>query len=95
MLTHLHPPPDETPTLSPISLCFCTPASSSPQLTILMLLQGPHVMPPTPPSPTFMPPLTCLILSATYHPYTCGVPTQHPSDASYHPYAVETTFGVG
>ncbi|MBW0510572.1 hypothetical protein O181_050287 [Austropuccinia psidii MF-1] len=64
MLTRPHPPPDRTPTLPPHlrphqSLLFRTPASSSPWLTILMLLQGPQVMPPTPPSPPLMPPCTC------------------------------------
>ncbi|MBW0509441.1 hypothetical protein O181_049156 [Austropuccinia psidii MF-1] len=72
MLTLPHPPPDETVTLPPHlhphhSLCFCTPASSSPQLKILTLLQGPQVMPPTPPSPPLTP------------PYTHGVPSRHSS----------------
>ncbi|MBW0496374.1 hypothetical protein O181_036089 [Austropuccinia psidii MF-1] len=94
MLTRPPPPPDETPTLPPHlgphhSLRSFTPASSSPQLTILTLLQGHKVMPPTPPSPPLMPPCTRLILSTTYHPYTRGVPSQHASDAAYHPYAHE------
>ncbi|MBW0498448.1 hypothetical protein O181_038163 [Austropuccinia psidii MF-1] len=83
------PPPDETLTLPPHlrphhSLCFHTPASYPPWLTILMLLQGPQVMPPTPPSPPLTPPRTHLILLATNHPYPCGVPSQHASDATYH-----------
>ncbi|MBW0570190.1 hypothetical protein O181_109905 [Austropuccinia psidii MF-1] len=69
------------------SLCFCTPASSSPQFTILMLLWGPQVIPPMPPSPPLTPPCTRLILSTTYHPYSCGVPSRHASDAAYHSYA--------
>ncbi|MBW0577963.1 hypothetical protein O181_117678 [Austropuccinia psidii MF-1] len=40
------------------SLCFCTPASSSPWLTILTLLRGPQVLPPTQPSPPLTPPCT-------------------------------------
>ncbi|MBW0567686.1 hypothetical protein O181_107401 [Austropuccinia psidii MF-1] len=52
-----------------------------------MLLQGPQVIHPTPPSPPLTTPCTRLILSTTYHPYTCGVPSQHASDAAYHPYA--------
>ncbi|MBW0545125.1 hypothetical protein O181_084840 [Austropuccinia psidii MF-1] len=57
------PPPDETPTLPHYlhphhSLCFRTPASSSPWLTILTLLRGPQVMPPTPPSPPLTLPRT-------------------------------------
>ncbi|MBW0519799.1 hypothetical protein O181_059514 [Austropuccinia psidii MF-1] len=75
---HLHPHD---------SLHFRTPASSSPWLTILMLLRGPQVMPPTLPSTPLTPPCTHLILSAAYHPYSCGVPSQHSSDATYHPYA--------
>ncbi|MBW0475737.1 hypothetical protein O181_015452 [Austropuccinia psidii MF-1] len=66
--------------LNPLQHLEClgthTPNSSSPQLTILMLLRGPQVMPLTPPSPPLMPPCTCLILSATYHPNACGVPSQ-------------------
>ncbi|MBW0531358.1 hypothetical protein O181_071073 [Austropuccinia psidii MF-1] len=62
-------PPDETPTLPPHlrphhSLCFRTPTSSSPPLTILMLLWGPEIMPPMPPSPPLMPPCTHLLWSA-------------------------------
>ncbi|MBW0521004.1 hypothetical protein O181_060719 [Austropuccinia psidii MF-1] len=53
------------------SLRFCTPASSSPRLTILTLLRGPQFAPPTSPSPPLTPPCTHLILSATYHPYAC------------------------
>ncbi|MBW0494617.1 hypothetical protein O181_034332 [Austropuccinia psidii MF-1] len=34
-----------------------------------------------------MPPCTRLILSAAYHPYACGVPSRHASDATYQPYA--------
>ncbi|MBW0561645.1 hypothetical protein O181_101360 [Austropuccinia psidii MF-1] len=44
-------------------------------------------MPPPPPSPPLMPPCTCLILSAAYHPYAHGVPSKHASDTAYHPYA--------
>ncbi|MBW0572615.1 hypothetical protein O181_112330 [Austropuccinia psidii MF-1] len=69
------------------SLCFHTPTSSSPWLTILTLLRGPQVMPPTPPSPPFTPPCTLLILSAAYHPYTRGLPSQNASDTAYHPQA--------
>ncbi|MBW0497213.1 hypothetical protein O181_036928 [Austropuccinia psidii MF-1] len=92
MLTLPHPPPDETPTLPPHrrphhSLCFPTPASYSPWLTIFTLLQGPQVMPLMPPSPPLTPPCTPIILSAAYHPYACGVPSQHASDTTYHPYA--------
>ncbi|MBW0582308.1 hypothetical protein O181_122023 [Austropuccinia psidii MF-1] len=54
------------------SLRFLTPASSSPWLTILMLLRGPQVMPPTPPS----------------HPLGLLAPTQHASNAAYHPYTL-------
>ncbi|MBW0508986.1 hypothetical protein O181_048701 [Austropuccinia psidii MF-1] len=64
------------------SLCFRTPASSSPWLTILKLLQGPQVRPPTPPSPPLR-----LVAPAAYHPYACGVHSQHASNAAYHPYA--------
>ncbi|MBW0492967.1 hypothetical protein O181_032682 [Austropuccinia psidii MF-1] len=75
MLTRPHPPPDETPTLPHLcphhSLRFHTPASSSPWLKILTLLQGPQVMPPTRPSP----PLRLL------------APTQHAYNAAYYPYA--------
>ncbi|MBW0573023.1 hypothetical protein O181_112738 [Austropuccinia psidii MF-1] len=86
MRMRLHPPPDETPTLPSHlfphhSLCFHTPASSSPWLTILSLLQGPPVMPPTPPSPPLH-----LLAPAAYHPYACGVPSQNSSDTAYHPY---------
>ncbi|MBW0516669.1 hypothetical protein O181_056384 [Austropuccinia psidii MF-1] len=68
MLTRLHPPPDETPTLPPHirphhSLCFCTPTSSSPWLKILTLLRGPQVMPPKGPSPAQH------TSDAAYHPY--------------------------
>ncbi|MBW0500360.1 hypothetical protein O181_040075 [Austropuccinia psidii MF-1] len=45
------------------SLRFCTPASSSPCLTTLMLLRGPQAMPPTPPSPTLTTPRTCCLPS--------------------------------
>ncbi|MBW0529489.1 hypothetical protein O181_069204 [Austropuccinia psidii MF-1] len=63
MLMRLHPRPDETLTLSPHlcphhSLHFRTPTSSSPQLTMLTLLQGPQVIPLTPPSPALTPPCT-------------------------------------
>ncbi|MBW0539377.1 hypothetical protein O181_079092 [Austropuccinia psidii MF-1] len=68
------------------SLWFLTPSSSSPWLTILTLLQGPQVMPPTPPSPPLTPPCTHLILSAAYHPYIGGVPSQHATDTAYNPY---------
>ncbi|MBW0522137.1 hypothetical protein O181_061852 [Austropuccinia psidii MF-1] len=44
-----------------------------------MLLRGPQVMPPTPPSPPL-----CLLAPAAYHPY--ALPAQHASDAAYHPY---------
>ncbi|MBW0575848.1 hypothetical protein O181_115563 [Austropuccinia psidii MF-1] len=53
------------------SLCFRTPASLSPWLTILTLQRGPQVMPLTQRSP----PLRLL------------APAQHASDAAYHPYA--------
>ncbi|MBW0579383.1 hypothetical protein O181_119098 [Austropuccinia psidii MF-1] len=69
------------------SLCFHTPASSSSWLTILTLLKGPQAMPPMPSLPPLTPPCTCLIVSAPYHPYACGVPSRHASDAAYHPYA--------
>ncbi|MBW0521396.1 hypothetical protein O181_061111 [Austropuccinia psidii MF-1] len=77
MLTRPHPPSDETPTLPPHlhphhSLRFCTPASSSPWLTVLMLLQGPQAMPLKLPSPPLTPPRTGLILSSAYHPYACS-----------------------
>ncbi|MBW0529075.1 hypothetical protein O181_068790 [Austropuccinia psidii MF-1] len=70
MLTSPHPPPDETPTLPPIS-ALTTPYAYAPppQLTILTLLRGPQFMPPTPPSTPLTPPRTRLILSAAYHPY--------------------------
>ncbi|MBW0544901.1 hypothetical protein O181_084616 [Austropuccinia psidii MF-1] len=43
------------------SSCFHIPASSSPWLTILMLLRGPQIMPLTAPSPPLTPPCThCL-----------------------------------
>ncbi|MBW0470905.1 hypothetical protein O181_010620 [Austropuccinia psidii MF-1] len=91
------PAPDETPTLPPHlrpnnSLGFCTPASSSPWITIFTLLRGPQVMPPTPPSPPLpslcswseclpnMPPMPPTIL-------TLAVPSQHASDTAYYPYA--------
>ncbi|MBW0510856.1 hypothetical protein O181_050571 [Austropuccinia psidii MF-1] len=85
------PPPDEIRTLPPHlrphhSLRFHTPASSYPWLTILTLLRGPQVMPPTPPSPPLTPPCTRLILSAAYHPYIGGVPSQHASNTAYNPY---------
>ncbi|MBW0485216.1 hypothetical protein O181_024931 [Austropuccinia psidii MF-1] len=64
------------------SLHFCTPASSSPWLTILTLLQGPQVLPLTLPSPPL-----CLLAPSAYHPYARRVPSQHASDAAYHPYA--------
>ncbi|MBW0477476.1 hypothetical protein O181_017191 [Austropuccinia psidii MF-1] len=44
-------------------------------------------MPPMPPSTPLTPPRTHLILSAAYHPYACGVLSQHASDPAYHPYA--------
>ncbi|MBW0547160.1 hypothetical protein O181_086875 [Austropuccinia psidii MF-1] len=80
MLMRPHPPPNETPTPPPNlrphhNLRFRIPASSSSGLTILMLLQGPQVIPPTLPSPPLMTPCTHLILSAAYHPYTRGVPS--------------------
>ncbi|MBW0528548.1 hypothetical protein O181_068263 [Austropuccinia psidii MF-1] len=92
MLTHPHPPPDETLTPPPHlrahhSLRFRTHTSSSAWLTILTLLRGPH------------PPLH-LLLSTAYHPYACGcfpnmppmlltililaVPSQHASNAPSH-----------
>ncbi|MBW0487250.1 hypothetical protein O181_026965 [Austropuccinia psidii MF-1] len=94
MLTCLHPPPDETPTLPPHllphnPLRFCMPASSSPCVTILTLLRGPQAMPPTPPSPLLTPPCHCLILSTAYHTYACGVPSQHTSHSAYHCYTCE------
>ncbi|MBW0493133.1 hypothetical protein O181_032848 [Austropuccinia psidii MF-1] len=101
MLTHLQPPPEETSTLPPHllphhSLCFRTPASSSPWLTILTLLWGPQVMPPMPPSPLLSPTAyhpyahgmpSRHASNAAYHPYTCIVPARHASNAAYHPYA--------
>ncbi|MBW0577168.1 hypothetical protein O181_116883 [Austropuccinia psidii MF-1] len=103
MLTRPHPPPDETVTLPSHlfphhSLCFRTPASSSPRPKILTLWRSlklclqhcPH------------PPL-CLLEPAAYHPYACGyppdmppmlltiltltVPSQHACNSAYHPYA--------
>ncbi|MBW0491098.1 hypothetical protein O181_030813 [Austropuccinia psidii MF-1] len=67
-------PQDETimppPNLCPHhSLRFHTLASSSPPLTILTLLRCPQDIPLMPPSTLLMPPPTCLILSAAYHPY--------------------------
>ncbi|MBW0473491.1 hypothetical protein O181_013206 [Austropuccinia psidii MF-1] len=59
-----------------------SPASSSPWLTILTFLRGLQVMPPTPPSPPLH-----LLAPAAYHPYACGVPSQHDFDTAYHPYA--------
>ncbi|MBW0584488.1 hypothetical protein O181_124203 [Austropuccinia psidii MF-1] len=97
-----HPPPDETPTLPPHlrphhSLRFRTPASSSPWLKILMLLRGPQVIPPMPPShPLGLLSPTQHASNAAYHPYalsalptlltilTLAVPSQHASDAAYH-----------
>ncbi|MBW0519404.1 hypothetical protein O181_059119 [Austropuccinia psidii MF-1] len=83
MLTRPHPPPDETPRLPPHLcphhyLCFRTPASYSPWLTILTALRGPqcHSHPPL-----------RLLAPAAYHPYTRGVPSQNSSDTAYHPYA--------
>ncbi|MBW0540778.1 hypothetical protein O181_080493 [Austropuccinia psidii MF-1] len=69
------------------SLHFCTPASSSPWLTILTLLPGPQVMPPTLLTVlTLMEclpemPLTLLTI------LTLAVPSRHASDTTYHPYA--------
>ncbi|MBW0586344.1 hypothetical protein O181_126059 [Austropuccinia psidii MF-1] len=85
------PPPDETPALPPHirphhSLPFRTPASYSSWLTILMLLRGPQVMPPTLPSPPLTPPCTRLTLSTAYHPYVCIAATRHASNTAYHPY---------
>ncbi|MBW0577653.1 hypothetical protein O181_117368 [Austropuccinia psidii MF-1] len=77
MLTCPHPPPDETPTLPPYlcphhSLCFHTPASTSPCLTILTLLRALKLM-------------ECLPDMA-YHLHARIVPTQHASNTAYHPY---------
>ncbi|MBW0484156.1 hypothetical protein O181_023871 [Austropuccinia psidii MF-1] len=83
---HLHHPPDETPALPPIST-LTTPYASKPPPHLLFGLQSlrscralklclrrcPH-------------PTLRLILCATYHPYACGVPSQHASNAAYHPY---------
>ncbi|MBW0535604.1 hypothetical protein O181_075319 [Austropuccinia psidii MF-1] len=82
------------------SLCFCTPASSSPWLTILRLLHGPQFIPPTPPSP----PLHLLAPALSYPSLTIltlveclpdmppmlltilmlAVPSQNASDTAYH-----------
>ncbi|MBW0564473.1 hypothetical protein O181_104188 [Austropuccinia psidii MF-1] len=64
------------------SLCFRTPTSYSPWLTIVMLMWGPQVMPLTPPLPPLMPPRTCG--SPSLHLW---MPTQNASEAAYHPYA--------
>ncbi|MBW0519307.1 hypothetical protein O181_059022 [Austropuccinia psidii MF-1] len=64
------------------SLQFCTPASSSPWLTVLMLLQGPQVMPLKLPSPPLIPPRTHRL------PYSrLWMPSRHASYTTYHPYA--------
>ncbi|MBW0534403.1 hypothetical protein O181_074118 [Austropuccinia psidii MF-1] len=49
------------------------PPLSSPWLTILTLLRGPQVMPPTPPSPPL-----CLLTPTAYHPYARGCPPNMP-----------------
>ncbi|MBW0592470.1 hypothetical protein O181_132185 [Austropuccinia psidii MF-1] len=71
MLTHLHHPTDETPTLPP-------PSPSSP----LLMLSNPcpyhlyaHVVPYRHASNT------------ASHPYACVVPSRHPPNTAYHPYA--------
>ncbi|MBW0525428.1 hypothetical protein O181_065143 [Austropuccinia psidii MF-1] len=43
--------------------------------------------PPSPPSPLLALPHPLLIFSLAYSPYTAGGPSQHASDAPYHPYA--------
>ncbi|MBW0518779.1 hypothetical protein O181_058494 [Austropuccinia psidii MF-1] len=76
MLGRLHTPPDETPTLPPIS-ALTTPYSSAPTPHLLLGLQS----------------LNCcrtlkLFLRRRPHPPLCLLaPTQHASDAAYHPYA--------
>ncbi|MBW0566579.1 hypothetical protein O181_106294 [Austropuccinia psidii MF-1] len=86
MLTSPHRPPDENPTLPPHlrphhSLRFNTPAH-----TIFMLMWC---------TPNMLP--TSLILTLaqvpsqyapeTNYPYACVVPSRHPPDTAYHPYA--------
>ncbi|MBW0557056.1 hypothetical protein O181_096771, partial [Austropuccinia psidii MF-1] len=48
MLTRPHPPPDETPTLPPISALTTPYASTPPPLTILTLVECHPEMPPMP-----------------------------------------------
>ncbi|MBW0591062.1 hypothetical protein O181_130777 [Austropuccinia psidii MF-1] len=54
---------------------------------MLTRLHPPPDETPKLPSPLLRLPHPRLILSATYHPYTCGVASRHASDAAYHPYA--------
>ncbi|MBW0582404.1 hypothetical protein O181_122119 [Austropuccinia psidii MF-1] len=101
MLTCLHPPPDETPTLPPIS-ALTTPYTSAPPPHLLLGLQSlrchgafklclqrcPH--PPNMP-PTLLTIFTLTVPSqhasnAPYHPYACRVPSHHASNTAYHPY---------
>ncbi|MBW0520653.1 hypothetical protein O181_060368 [Austropuccinia psidii MF-1] len=82
MLMRPQRPPDETPTLPPISVLI-TPYTFTP--------------PPLPSLPLRMPSRHCLpslrlrssprhAANTSYHPYTRGVPSQHAPDTTY-PYA--------
>ncbi|MBW0547770.1 hypothetical protein O181_087485 [Austropuccinia psidii MF-1] len=91
MLTRPCPPPDETPTLPPIS-ALTTPYASAPPPHLLLGLQSLHCCgalklflqqrshpPDASLHPPNMPPMLLTIL-------TLAVPSRHASDAAYHPY---------
>ncbi|MBW0540550.1 hypothetical protein O181_080265 [Austropuccinia psidii MF-1] len=71
MLTCLHPPPDETPTLPSPLLTLPHPC------LIFSLAYNPYSCGVH----------SRHASNAAYHPYACMVSSQNASDASYHPYA--------
>ncbi|MBW0570907.1 hypothetical protein O181_110622 [Austropuccinia psidii MF-1] len=80
MLMHPHPPPDETPTLPPIS-ALTTPYAFTPLPLPSLYSHG--ALP------------TCLrchlpslrASASANHPYACVVPSQNASNTANHPYA--------
>ncbi|MBW0568064.1 hypothetical protein O181_107779 [Austropuccinia psidii MF-1] len=78
MLTHLQPPPDEPPTLPPISTLTTPYASTPPPLTLFTLLQCPQDETTIRPSPLLTLPHPCLIFSLAYNLYTPAGPQVMP-----------------
>ncbi|MBW0591839.1 hypothetical protein O181_131554 [Austropuccinia psidii MF-1] len=72
MLTRPQPPPDETPTLPPISA-----------LTTLQM--RPQNCPPSPPSPILTLPHPRLIISLAYNPYAPTGPSSNASNTALTP----------